>query len=179
MYEICVRQLTDSEKDAFYEYHHRICRVWGISPRVLPRDWRSFRDRCYRMFANDHLTVTPAARDMATFLMAPPIWERVLGIYTLEMVTAVLLPSRIRAAYALRYGHTQVWGTVAFFAAIRMAYTILPRSFRSFTSYMRYQQRVSGAHQLPLLTRLAAATANMFLRLYFGRHSLKSAITYY
>jgi hypothetical protein len=177
MYEICVRPLTAAEKDIFYGYHRRICRVWGISERLLPADWQSFRYRCYRMFHSQQLTVTDAARDMSTFLMRPPTWERLMGFYTLEMVTSVLLPAHIRHQYRLRYGHLQVWGTVAFFASLKMFYTLLPRSFRSFTSYSRWQQRVTHAPSLPLLSRISAGAANLFLRLYFGRHSSTKPLT--
>jgi uncharacterized protein (DUF2236 family) len=172
MYEICVRPLTDQEKEVFYSYHRRVCLVWGISPRLLPLDWKSFMHRCYRTFASDQLTVTDAARDMSTFLMQPPQWERLIGWYTLEMVTSVLLPRRIREAYRLRYGHREVWGTVAFFAAIKMAYRILPRSFRSFTSYMLWQQRVTKSTSLSFISQFASWCGSTFMRLYFGKHQI-------
>ncbi|WP_436497947.1 oxygenase MpaB family protein [Actinokineospora sp. HUAS TT18] len=63
--------MTDAEKERLYAEGCAIYRAYGVSDRVMPPDWPSFREYFDRVCRED-LEITPAARGLLEFSKNPP-----------------------------------------------------------------------------------------------------------
>src|SRR5438067_1103994 len=63
--------MTDAEKEQLYQEACEIYRAYGVSDRVMPRDWPSFEAYFDRM-CRAELEITPAARGLIEFTKNPP-----------------------------------------------------------------------------------------------------------
>jgi uncharacterized protein (DUF2236 family) len=124
IYELVVRPLTALELEQYYEESKRFARLFGISDRVLPPDWRCFARYCDDMLASDVLGVGAPARDMAHFLFrAPhPIQRPVFEWF--RIMTAALLPERLRREFGLGYGSVD---RAIFRGSLRTLVAVYPR----------------------------------------------------
>ena len=99
-----VRPLGEGERSAYYEEMKTAARLFGTPDAVIPATFAGFTLYMERMLDSPELCVTPTARDIARTVMHPPL-PRVLrpAMEAANLVTAGLLPSRLRAQYGLRW----------------------------------------------------------------------------
>jgi uncharacterized protein (DUF2236 family) len=119
------------------------------------------------MMQSDTLTVTNSVRVMVHRLLAgADTWLVVPMAY--QALTAALLPSRLRKAFALPYGAAERRAVEHLIARVRRVYPLLPSRLRYVGPYQEAQQRLSGRTEPDFVTRLCN-------RFWIGRVNLPKA----
>lgn len=144
VYETCVRKLDDAEREVHYQDTRKFARLFGISDRVLPPDWPSFRRYFDRVVASDTLTIGEAGRRMGAFLLTPPnkavapMWK------WYAVVTAGLLPEHVRRGFGMRWGRRDRALSAATLTALRATWRRLPPQVRFLPAYLDARRRLRG-----------------------------------
>ncbi|HEY4181561.1 MAG TPA: oxygenase MpaB family protein [Kofleriaceae bacterium] len=119
---------------------NRFAALFGIPRDLLPRSRAEHDDYMAAMFASDQLAVTPAAREMAHFLVGREQRQSPLGKLA-EIVTAELLPSHLTRAFALRSSPRLARATMRSFAAV---YARLPAAMVRLPAHADAIARLAG-----------------------------------
>ncbi len=144
VFELTVRRLSAAEKAEYYKETVRFASLFGIPRAALPSGWPEFEAYNRQMWASSELTVTPAAREIAELLFRPPL----LGLGPLmrwyRVITAGLLPERLRVEFGLSFGRARE--RAAFVASIRLlqGQRWLPRRLRYLPPYIDACRRLAG-----------------------------------
>lgn len=143
-YELVVRKLSNDEKDRYYEETKRFALLFGIPRDALPPDWASFLAYNRRMWESDEVVVGDAAREIASFLFTPP--EKILTPVTAfaKVLTAGLLPPRIRAGFGLKFGTSEKRVFQATIRALRATHRTWPYRVRYLPAYLDARRRIQG-----------------------------------
>ncbi|MBX3231391.1 MAG: DUF2236 domain-containing protein [Labilithrix sp.] len=142
VYDALVRPLTDTERDRYYDETKRFARLFGISDAVLPPDGPAFRAYFAAMLASPAIAVGERARETARFLLTPrrPGYAP-LARWT-EVMTAALLPPRLRADFQLRWGARERAIHAASVRAFHAVYLRLPDVAREHPAYVAAKRRL-------------------------------------
>ena len=127
-----VRPLRLPEREAYYEDMKTCARLFGTPPRVLPRTYGDFCAYMEERLASEEIAVTPLAREIARDVLRPPV-PLVLrpGIELVNVVTASLMPPRLRREYGLGWDPVRAVGVTASREWVRrMAMPLLPGRIR-------------------------------------------------
>lgn len=71
MIDLFDHPMTDAESEQLYAESREVYRAYGVSDRMVPPDWASFRAYFDRM-CREELVITPAARGLIEFAKEPP-----------------------------------------------------------------------------------------------------------
>jgi uncharacterized protein (DUF2236 family) len=96
-----VAPLAPEAQRSYYADQRALARVLGIPDALVPRDYAAFRAYFDGMLAGDELAVGDAAREIAAAVLDPPLRLPVTGVA--RLVSAGLLPARLREAYGLAW----------------------------------------------------------------------------
>jgi uncharacterized protein (DUF2236 family) len=153
VHDLVAPPLTPEERERYYAESTLLGAMFGIPRDALPRDWAGFATYCEEMHQSETLTVTPAARAIATSVLAgagswlsSPDWYRAL--------TASLLPERLRHAYRLPFGVCEQRSVDRALHRIRRVYPLLPPQLRTVGPYQEAVARLSGRKRPAAFTRL-------------------------
>lgn len=151
VYELIFRPLSADAKERYYQETKLFAYMFGISDDVLPPTWPDFLAYNERMWSGDELGVASAARELAGFLFAPqnPMLARGLDWY--RVMTAGLLPPRLREMYDFTYGARERALYEASIPMLRAAVRVMPRKFRFIPAYAKARERIG----LPIVPTLA------------------------
>ncbi|MCP3391311.1 DUF2236 domain-containing protein [Bradyrhizobium sp. CCGB12] len=126
--------------------------LFGLTGNDLPADWSGFAAYNAAMAQSQTLTVSPAAREIATQIFSgarpwlrPPRWYRAL--------TASLLPERLRAGFGLDLDERDIRAAENALRWIRRVYPKLPDRLRYVGPYQEAQARLRGEPQPDWITR--------------------------
>jgi uncharacterized protein (DUF2236 family) len=97
MYERFVEPLAPEALDAYYADHRVVARILGVPEALVPATWPGFRAGFDAILDSDTLEVTPEAREIADAVLGVP------GLGPARLVTAGLLPPRLRDAFGLSW----------------------------------------------------------------------------
>jgi uncharacterized protein (DUF2236 family) len=162
VYELVVRPLTDDEKEEHYIESKRFGRLFGISDRVMPATWRDFRRYFTNMVDSGSLGVGRVAREIGSFVMATRRRAYRPAIKWLEILTAGLMPPRLRASFGMRYGLPEKATFHASIAALRASHRYLPRRLRYQPAYVAARRRLAGLEERdPIGQRIEGATREL------------------
>lgn len=100
-----VRPLDDSERSAYYEDMKTCARLFGTPAEVVPSSYQDFRTYMDEMLEGPDLCVTQTSREIARTVLRPPL-PLVLrpAMEVVNVVTASLMPPRLRCDYGLAWG---------------------------------------------------------------------------
>jgi len=116
-------RLTVDERKRYYQESLLLADVFGVPRRVVPGDLGAFQSWMRERTAS--LEVTEVARRLAASVLRPPVRLVPPPVFDLmTMVTADLLPARLRSAYGLRLDRPS---RVALEAAQAGTRAVLPR----------------------------------------------------
>ena len=106
-YQLVNPPLSAEDRERYYEEMRLFAALFGIPQSALPQSWTDFARYVDDMFGSDTLAVSSAARSIAAELfggagtrLRAPFWYRAL--------TASLLPPRLRDAFELPYGPSEL-----------------------------------------------------------------------
>jgi uncharacterized protein (DUF2236 family) len=101
VYERFVEALDDGARRAYYADHRSVVRVLGVPDALVPPSWEAFRAWFDGMLAGDALAVTKQAREIAAAVLEPA--AAMSDAKRLRLITAGLLPPRLREAFGLAW----------------------------------------------------------------------------
>ncbi len=96
-----VGPLAPEARESYYAEQRVVARVLGIPAELLPADCAGFAAYFEGMLAGDALAVTHTAREIASAVLDPPLRLPATGVA--RLVTAGLLPARLREAFGLAW----------------------------------------------------------------------------
>lgn len=144
VFELVLRPLEVAEKEAYWSETRRFAALFGIPQRLVPSDWSAFRGYWEGMLASDVIRVSDAARALAQGLLRPPAWWLGPPWDWLRVMTARLLPPRLRAEFGLSFGPLEEMAAETSLAALRATWWLLPGAVRWLPAYRDGVRRVEG-----------------------------------
>jgi len=146
--------MTAQEKEQLYREACEIYRAYGVSERVMPKDWPSFEEYFDRM-CREELEITPPAQGLVDFTKHPPKSFPLVPapIYRLLRKPTArplwwfavgTLPESVRERIGERWTPRDQWWFDQFRALVRRTVPILPARLR-YTARAREGFRRVGA----------------------------------
>ncbi|MDQ3366781.1 MAG: DUF2236 domain-containing protein [Myxococcota bacterium] len=150
--------LSIDHKDRYVIEMNRFAALFGIPRALLPDSWAAHAAYMARMIGSDRLAVSPAAKEMARFLIGRGVAQQpALGRIT-EAVTHALLPPHLAEQFELRGSPRLARSGLATFARV---YRQLPRFATAIPAAADAHRRLAG--QGP--SKLAAWTERQLFEL--------------
>ncbi|MBR0970712.1 MULTISPECIES: oxygenase MpaB family protein [Bradyrhizobium] len=151
-HDLVLPQLSAGERERYWAESRTFGALFGLTADDLPADWAGFAAYTAAMVQSDTLTVSPAAREIATQIFSgarpwlrPPRWYRAL--------TASLLPERLRAGFGFELCERDIRSADNALKWIRRVYPRLPDRLRYVGPYQEAQARLRGEPQPDWMTR--------------------------
>lgn len=144
VYDRCVRRLDDRERNRYWLESHKFAHLFGIPDRVLPASWAEFRAYFERMLASNVIKAGRPAREMASFLLQAPTRAHVPAMHAYRIVTAGLLPPRLRDEFGFVYGRPEELACRALLTSMGAAYRLLPRRLKYVPAYVEARSRLAN-----------------------------------
>ena len=143
-YELVIDPLEEHEKDEYYAESRRFALLFGLEEDDLPPSFAAFERSFDDTVRSGAIVVTPPARELSDYLLAPPhpalglAWRR----YTL--VTTPLLPEPLREGFGLAFGPREQTRVDTSIQAIRRAYPRIPARLRHVPAYTAAERRLAS-----------------------------------
>jgi len=151
-HDLVLPQLSAAERERYWVEGRMFGALFGLRADDLPADWSGFAAYTAAMAQSETLTVSPAAREIATQIfngarpwLRPPRWYRAL--------TASLLPERLRAGFGFELDERDIRAADNAMKWIRRVYPRLPDRLRYVGPYQEAQARLRGELQPDWITR--------------------------
>ena len=143
--ELLVRPISAAEKDAYYQSTKVFAYLFGIPEEQLPRDWPAF-DAYVKAMLDDASTIAVGepAREMGQFLFRPPQPSHGPAMAWVKIMTAGLLPPRLRDDFGLSWSLSDRAIFRASVRAIGPVYRSLPKAARYLPEYVTADRRCRG-----------------------------------
>ena len=138
-----IGRLDLAEEEAYYEDAKTLARLFGTPLEVIPPTLADFRGYMEGMIEGDEICVTETAREIARTVLHPPLPLPLRpAVEAVNLVTASLMPPRLRRAYGLSWdparaavaAGSQHW-------VKRIAMPLLPDRFRRVPDARGYPAR--------------------------------------
>ncbi len=143
-YATFVGPLSVAEREAYWRESHAIGRLLGIPEHAFPPDYAAFRSYVAAM-VEERLQVSDEARRLAAAVLRPPL--RMLprqAFWPHEVITAGLLPPRLRAQYRLPWSRRREASYRALVVAFRGLVRTAPPFLRRAAPARAAEARLAG-----------------------------------
>ena len=152
VHDLVLPPFSVEEREQYWAESRLFGSLFGLTPADLPADWASFAAYNEAMARSDTLTVSAAAREVASQILSggrpwlrPPRWYRAL--------TARMLPERLRVGFGLALDERDIRAADNALTWIRRVYPRLPARVRYVGPYQEAQARLQGKPQPDWMTR--------------------------
>ncbi len=152
VHDLVLPPFSVEEREQYWAESRLFGSLFGLTPADLPADWASFAAYNEAMAQSDTLSVSAAAREVATQILSggrpwlrPPRWYRAL--------TARMLPERLRVGFGLALDERDIRAADNALNWIRRVYPRLPDRLRYVGPYQEAQARLRGEPQPDWMTR--------------------------
>ena len=129
-YDLFVHPLTTEEKLRYYEDTRRLAYLFEISKAVVPASLTDFNNYMERMVKGNAIAVGPTARSLAEEILRPRPWVLWPATPLFRLITAGLLPEKLRLAYGLEWNERREKIFVALAKLIRGSVPLVPKCLR-------------------------------------------------
>ncbi|QOZ80356.1 DUF2236 domain-containing protein [Bradyrhizobium sp. CCBAU 53351] len=151
-HDLVLPSFSAEERERYWTESRLFGALFGLTSDDLPADWSGFTAYTATMAQSEALTVSPAAREIATQIFSgarpwlrPPRWYRAL--------TARMLPEPIRAGFGFEPDARDEKAADNALRRIRRVYPKLPARLRYVGPYQEAQARLRGEPQPDWMTR--------------------------
>jgi uncharacterized protein (DUF2236 family) len=151
-HDLVLPPLSAEERERYWTESRTFGALFGLTGDDLPADWSGFAAYTAAMAQSDTLTVSGAAREIATQILGgarpwlrPPRWYLAL--------TARMLPERLRAGFGLEFDEHDARSAEHALKWIRRVYPKLPHRLRHVGPYQEAQARLRGEPRPDWMTR--------------------------
>ena len=153
VYEMLVAPLDAREKRAYYEQAQVTARMFGIPDERIPETWNEFQHYMRDMTDSDALAVGPAALDVASTIIDPPVvFGLKQAVQAANIFTVGLLPPTLREQYGYSWSPIHEAALRAAATAGRLAIPWLPDVVRQMPTARDAIARASTAREHPFTT---------------------------
>lgn len=144
IYELLFRELSELEKETYYQETRRFAYLFAVPDETMPGSWDEFMAYNERMWESDTLAVGKPAAELRKFLLSPATpWQKpAMDWY--KIMTAGLLPARIRHLYRFEYGRLETRIFDLSIQAMRLGVRMVPGQVRYFPAYKDAKRRLRG-----------------------------------
>lgn len=158
VFEMCVRPLSEDERDRYYEESKVVARILGVPDRVVPATRRQFERYCRDMLTSAELAVSEQSREIAEAVLAPstPLWLRAL-MPPVRVLTLGLLPEVVRQRYGFDWPAWQKHAFRTLVLSAQIALPWVPARLRYFPQAQAAWIRETAIGELPGRPRRRAA----------------------
>jgi uncharacterized protein (DUF2236 family) len=129
-YELFVRTLTVEEKARYYEDSKSLARLFEIRDAVIPASLPDFDIYMNQMLAGPELAAGPTAKALAQHILYPRPWLLRPGGPLFRLITAGLLPQKLRESYEMPWNDRREKHFRRATAATRCLLPIVPAPLR-------------------------------------------------
>jgi uncharacterized protein (DUF2236 family) len=146
-YDRYIGRLGSSERERFYEEQKLFGEMFGVPRSMQPETYADFQAYFDRV-VEEELAITDTLRDVVDATLVAPPMPRGLGALSrpaamgVRIVTASLLPERMREELGLRYGRGSESLARASRIAVRTLLPLMPGVLRDFPQARRADRRV-------------------------------------
>jgi uncharacterized protein (DUF2236 family) len=103
VYDRFVAPLSHEERRLYYEDSKKLALLLGVPEPTLPATLEDFQKYVTAMVDSDSIAVGPAAASLAQAILYPPPWYLKTVAPLNVLITAGLLPAKLRRAYRLNW----------------------------------------------------------------------------
>lgn len=146
-YELFVGRLSGEERSRYYDDARKLGRLFDIPDGVQPLCEAAFQTYFNDMLTGSTLAVGPAARALARDILYPRPWILRPAAPLFRLVTAGLLPERLRGDYGLRWSKPGEKIFALFARFVRAARPCLPRVVRLVPNARAAERRLALSYQ--------------------------------
>ena len=129
-YELFVKPLTPREKSRYYDDTKKLASLFEIPDTLVPGSLLDFDNYLERMLSGNDVVVGPTARSVAREILYPKPWILRPGGPLFRLVTAGLLPERLRDGYGLGWSNRREKGFRLFAQGTRRLLPVVPGLLR-------------------------------------------------
>jgi len=129
-YDLFVKPLSLQEKARYYEDSKKLAELFDIPDAILPRSLAEFNAYFDEMIKGNTIAVGPAARSLAHDIVYPRPWILRPAAPLFRLVTAGLLPQRLRGAYGLKWSRPREKVFWLFARLFRLLLPLIPGQVR-------------------------------------------------
>jgi len=140
-------------KNKYYEETKFFAYLFGIPDRILPPNWSEFLEYNWKMWESDTLAVGEAGADIAKFVLTAPKENMQPVMDWFKIMTAGLLPKRIRHQYQFKYGAAEKAIFEASMQAIKYAYPLVHPRLRFSPVYFKALERTGRDREMGFVDR--------------------------
>lgn len=130
LYEHIYGPLSRAERERYNDESKLFALLFGIDESIIPPTFGDFQEYVERMFESDVLTPDQASLDIARYVLSAPTKEAAPAFAFLRLMTAGLLPPRIRAGYRFPWGVAERTAFDASMRALKAGVPLLPDALR-------------------------------------------------
>lgn len=161
---MAVRQEVFGDVDAYRAEQYvretrRFAFLFGIPSEMVPDSLPSFRAYMDRMVRSDELAVGRPAREIGRFLLAAPTPAARPLMEWYRVMTAGLLPPRLRGDFGFRFGALDRALYRSSLRGLRSSTRALPRQLRFLPGYLEAETRMGIGSRRQLASRVAQRLA--------------------
>ena len=147
-YDLFVKPLTAQEKACYYEDSKKLAELFEIPNAVVPRSMSEFSAYFDDMLNGNTLAVGPAARSLAHDIIYPRPWILRPAAPLFRVVTAGLLPERLRIAYGLKWNRPREKIFWVFAGLFRLLLPFVPNPVRVVPNARAAEKRLGLSKQV-------------------------------
>lgn len=129
-YEQFVAPMTRTQKTAYYDDSKRLARLFGIDEKLIPNNLNDFEKYMHQMMAGDEITIDSTARSVSQDILYARPWIFKLAGPLFRLVTAGLLPARLREGYGLNWSARRAKLLARFSKMVRFLLPLVPGVIR-------------------------------------------------
>jgi len=129
-YELVIKRLTEEEKPRYYEDSKNLARLFEIRDAMIPGSLAEFNLYMDKMLAGPELAVGPTAKTLARDILYPRPWLLRPGGPLFRLMTAGLLPQRLRQDYEIPWDGRRARNFRRASAAFRRFLPMVPAPLR-------------------------------------------------
>jgi uncharacterized protein (DUF2236 family) len=106
-YDFFVKPFAPDEKSNYYDDSKKLAHLFEIPETVVPGSLADFDKYLQNMLAGNEIVVGPTARSLGKEILYPSPWILKPAAPLLRLVTAGLLPERLREGYGVCWNHAK------------------------------------------------------------------------
>ena len=141
-YDRFVQPMSLQEKRRYYEDSKKLAYLFDIPQTVVPASLADFASYMERMTSGDEISVGPSARQLAQEILYPSPWVLRPLAPLFRLITAGLLPARLRNAYGLTWNKRREKSFQLLTAVVRRLLPLVPAPFRIVANARRAEKQL-------------------------------------
>lgn len=148
-YDCFVAPMDERDKIIYYDDCKELARLFGIEERIIPAGLAEFAQYMSVMLDSEAIAVGPTAKALGRDVLYARPWIFKAAGPLFRLVTAGLLPEKLRAGYDLSWSDRKQKRFLRFAAAVRALRPWMPALIRVVPNARRAEKELRLARQSP------------------------------